>query len=126
MAFFPQHFPERSSVCFCCDSWVLNSELQELLPSTSNMVRFQRELYLLPHATHDEQLLAVAFGGIPDDLSTAPRDTALRRALLDHIATGRSLHAGAGAGLLLPSDFRWGQQVYLQERSDPWMTNAGQ
>ena len=54
--FFQQHFPERPYKCFCIHSWILNSQLQEFLPSTSNMVRFQREMYLLPHETYDMQL----------------------------------------------------------------------
>jgi len=117
--FFQRHFPERPYVCFCCDSWVLNSELQMFLPPTSNMVRFQREMYLLPHVTDDLQLANVILGGMPQNLSQAPRDTALQRALLDHIARGGCFHASAGAGFLLPEDFRWGQQAYVRQEL-PW------
>jgi hypothetical protein len=124
--FFQRHFPERPYVCFCCDSWVLNSQLQEFLPPTSNMVRFQREMYLLPYVTHDPQLVEHILGGMPQDSGYAPRDTALQRALLDHIARGGRFHASAGAGFLLPEDFKWGQQVYLRQKL-PWrsMDEAG-
>jgi len=119
MEFFPRHFPERPYTCFCCDSWVLNSRLQELLPPTSNLVRFQREVYLLPYETHDEQLVNVILGGVPEDPSKAPRDTALQRALLDGLVAGRNDDARAGACFLLPEDFNWGQQVYLRQEL-PW------
>jgi len=119
MAFFPRHFPDRPCGCFCCDSWVLDSQLQELLPPTSNMVRLQREMYLLPYGTHDEALVHVVFGGMPEDAGKAPRDTALQRALLDRIARGGRFHAGAGAGFILPEDFAWGRQVYIRQEL-PW------
>jgi len=115
MEFFPRHFPERPYRCFCCDSWVVNSRLQELLPPTSNLVRFQREVYLLPYETHDEQLVNVILGGVPEDPSEAPKDTALQRALLDGLVVGRRDDARAGACFLLPEDFNWGQQVYLRQ-----------
>jgi len=113
MEFFPRHFPERPYKCFCSESWVLDSQLQELLSPTSNMVRLQREMYLLPYATHDEQLVDVILGGMPEDPSKAPRDTALQRALLDHIARGGRFHTSAGAGFLLREDLNWGRQVYI-------------
>jgi len=118
--FFTTSFPDRPYVCFCCDSWVLNSQLQELLPPTSNMVRFQRELYLLPHITYDTQLADMILGGIPEDLDKAPRDTALKRSLVDFLAEGGRLHASAGSGFLLAEDFRWGEQVYIRQRL-PWV-----
>ena len=119
MEFFPRHFPERPYKCFCCDSWVLNSRLQELLPPISNIVRFQREVYLLPHETHDMQLVNVILGGVPEDPSKAPRDTALQRALLDRLIRGQHDDARAGACFLFPEDFDWGQQVYLRQEL-PW------
>ena len=114
--FFRRYFPERPYTCLCCDSWVLNSELQEFLPPTSNMVRFQREMYLLPYITHDSQLIDVILGDMPPDPRQSPRNTNLQRTLLDHIAGGRRFHASAGAGFLLPDDSKWGQQVYIRQK----------
>jgi hypothetical protein len=119
IAFFPRYFPEKPYVCFCCYSWVLNARLQELLPPTSNMVRFQREVYLLPHETRDDQLVDRILGDVPRDPSEAPRDTALQRALLDGLVAGQHDDARAGACFLLPEDLRWGQQVYLRQEL-PW------
>jgi len=119
MEFFPRHFPERPFVCFCCESWLLDSQLQEMLPTTSNLVRFQKELYLLPYEAYDPQLFEVIFDGIPEDPAKAPRDTTLQRALLDRLVAGEHLHASAGACFLLPEDFDWGAQVYLRQEF-PW------
>jgi len=77
-------------------------------------------MYLLPHETYDSQLADVILGGMPEDLSKAPRNTSLQRALLDFLAGGGRLHASAGAGFILPEDLRWGEQVYLRQKL-PWI-----
>lgn len=123
MAFFPRHFPDKPYNCFWSESWVLNSRLQELLPPTSNLVRLQREVYLLPYETADMQLVNVILGGLPEDPEKAPRDTALQRALLDELIAGQHDDARAGACFLLPEDFNWGRQVYLRQAL-PWDDGA--
>jgi len=129
MEFFPRHFPEKPFKCFCCNSWLLNSRLQDLLPPTANLVRFQREVYLLPFDTDDMPLVNVILGGIPEDPGKAPRETTLQRAVLDSFLAGDHDDARAGAFFLLPEDLNWGQQVYLRQeppweepKSADWMT----
>jgi hypothetical protein len=122
--FFAQYFADRPWTCFCCGSWVLNSRLQDLLPPTSNMIRFQKEVYLLPAAAHDNQLVDRIFGEMPEDLDKAPRDTALQRALLDRLAAGEHDDARAGACFMLPEDLDWGRQVYLRQKL-PWVDKDG-
>ena len=101
---------------FCCSSWILNTGLETLLPPTSNLVRFQREVYLVPTATGADNVLRHVFGNLPDDLSEAPRDTALQRAILDVLQSGRAIPTGGGGCFLFPEDFNWGQQVYRRQR----------
>jgi len=115
LRFFPRHFPERPFVAFCCGSWILNTWLQQALPPTANLVRFQREFYLFPIHLSSEWVVRTVLGEVPADLSRAPRDTQLRRAILDLLAAGEQIPAGGGGGFLLPEDFRWGEQVYLNQ-----------
>lgn len=111
LRFFPTHMPERPFVAFACDSWLLDAQLDELLPPSSNLVRFLRQLYLVPASGDGEAALDWAFDGVPTDLARAPRDTALRRALLDHLQQGG--HMRAGGGFLLPADLpAWGTDIY--------------
>ena len=111
LRFFPSHFPELPFVAFTCDSWLLDAQLEKLLPPSSNLVRFLRQLYLVPVASDGTEALEWVFDGVPADLASAPRDTALRRAVLDHISAGRHLRAGAGF-LLLDDVEAWGQDIY--------------
>jgi len=117
--FFPKHFPERPFDGFCCHSWLLNAELAEFLPESANIVRFQREFYLFPIALGSDDLLWRIFDEVPKDLTHAPRDTTLRRGVLDRLLSGQGLRPIGGGCFLLPEDFNWGAQVYRRQEF-PW------
>ena len=78
------------------------------------MVVYQRELYLFPMASWPRAGLYFVFGDEDIDPQTAPRDTSLRRALLDHILAGGRLRV-SGMFFLTEDFVRFGTQVY---RSD--------
>ncbi|MCD6360148.1 MAG: DUF5596 domain-containing protein [Armatimonadetes bacterium] len=117
--FFATHFPEREWRCICCGSWLLNTALQELLPDTSNMVRFQREMYLFPIGMSEQSLVSAIFDETPVDPATAPRDNTLRRAFLERKESGEPLVHGGGGCFIFMEDFDWGAQVYLKQQM-PW------
>jgi hypothetical protein len=114
LAFFPRHFPDSPFVAFSCWSWILDPQLQAMLLDTSNLVRFQREFYVLPVPSEEDENLDFLFGLAPFNLQSAPRDTALRRAVLDHLLTGRHLYDGGG--VLFPQDLQRGRQIYLRQQ----------
>jgi hypothetical protein len=111
LQFFPTHFPELHFVAFACDSWLLDAQLEELLPPYSNLVRFLRLMYLVPVGSDGTEALEWVFDGVPADLAKTPRDTTLRRAALDHVSAGGHLRAGGGFLLLEDLD-AWGRDVY--------------
>ncbi|MBT3343472.1 MAG: DUF5596 domain-containing protein [Gemmatimonadetes bacterium] len=110
--FFPRYFPEQTAVGFACSSWILNPQLAQIYHPDSNMVRWQRELYLYPVQSGDRSGLFFIFGTDDVDPATGPRDTSLRRAMLDHMAAGGRL-IGGGMFLMLEDFERFGEQVYL-------------
>jgi hypothetical protein len=116
MRFFPRHFPKHKFKAFCSGSWLFDDQLGDHLPAESNIVRFQREFYLLPlEEASDFQTWERVFGSKPEDLARAPRDTALRRAILDHALKGGRWRA---AGMvLLRGDLDWGKQVYRRNEN---------
>ncbi len=109
--FFPRFFPEGQAVGFACGSWILNPELEHVYHAESNMVRWQRELYLYPIQSGDRSGLHFIFGTGDVDPATAARDTSLRRALLDRLASGGRL-IGGGMFMLLEDFDRFGGQIY--------------
>jgi hypothetical protein len=108
--FFPRYFSDRPFKAFCCGSWLLNTQFQDMLPHDSNIVRFQKEFYLFPIFSGGRSGFERIFGGDFRDLSKAPRDTTLRRAVLDHLKAGGYLRGGGA--LLFAEDLDWGAQVY--------------
>ena len=111
MAFFPKHFPEFPFRAFTCVSWFLDNQFEQCLPSTSNIVRFQREVHLfpIPGATAHQTLERV-FGGPIADLERAPQETSLQRVIIGHLKAGG--HWRMGGCFLLPEDLNWGGQAY--------------
>ena len=111
LEFLPGRFPDRPIVGFGCGSWILNPELEWIYSPSSNMVLWQRELYLYPLASDRRSGVYFAFGKDELDLATAPRDTSLQRALLDHLAAGGRLRSGGM--FMLKEDFEhYGTQYY--------------
>ena len=111
--FFTRCHPERTFKAVVCASWFLDPTYQCLLPDTSNIVRFQRECYLFPLNSQGARSgVERIFGAHAHDLDTAPRNTALRRNVLDHFAQGGVLTAG-GALLFSEDLAKWGSQTYL-------------
>lgn len=119
MDFFPRHFPERPYKAFFCGSWLLDTQLEDWLPSGSNLVRFLREFYMVPGGISAQSLLQTVFGNAADDLNRAPGDTSLQRAILEHVSSGRPIDPRAGKCFLFPEDLDWGRQVYRTSKF-PW------
>jgi hypothetical protein len=116
LKFFPKYFPDKPFKAFRCTSWIFDPQLKQMLPPTSNLVRFLSEFYLYPIPSDGWSAVRfifhvdIAHGSGTAVLDGLPRKTALQRALLEHIeAGGRQRNAGA---LLFPEDLAWGRQVY--------------
>jgi GNAT domain-containint protein len=91
---FAEYYPARTFTAFVCDSWLFSSELARLLAPPSNILRWQREGYLLPGDGGHDVFLKFTFGTSSLDLAHAPRDTRLRRALVAVLERGERLRDG--------------------------------
>jgi hypothetical protein len=92
---------------FHCSSWLIDPQLAEYLPSSSNIVQFQRRFRIFPLSAADEpdaqndQIREYLFAGATaaidqDDLDLLPQDTTLRRAYVQHRKAGRYWHTRTG------------------------------
>jgi len=113
LEFFPRYFPERLFVAFMCHSWILDAQFEELLPESSNLVRFQKEVYLFPVKSSSAGVIKTVFGRKVTDISSAPRHTTMQRAFAKHIEGGGQFRGGGC--FLFPQDFAWGEQVYRSQ-----------
>ncbi|OPZ86263.1 MAG: hypothetical protein BWY76_01030 [bacterium ADurb.Bin429] len=107
-AFFARHFPEKPApVAFICYTWLLDAQYAALLPAESNIVRWQREFHAFPVLSDDLDPFFRVFDGKPTDLVAAPRDTALRRAMLDTTLAGKPVRCAGG--FILIDGMTWGR-----------------
>lgn len=111
--FFQQQAPDRPAKAFFCHTWMLSPQLQEFLPQTSRIVQFQREFYKYPHPGGLHFLWEFVFGERYPDVNTAPRDTSLRRAVLDWLAEGKEIFDLPG--LIFHEPQEWGTQPYAHQ-----------
>ncbi|MYW01310.1 acyltransferase [Streptomyces sp. SID3343] len=98
--FFPRHFPRERYRIALCGSWLLDPQLREYLPKSSNIVRFQGRFHLveeLPNRTPDDTSPVAFVFGDPDlPIETLPRRTSLERAVGDHLRAGNHWYSGLG------------------------------
>lgn len=96
LIFYDRFFPEASLRAFVCSSWLLDPQFGRILPSSSNIVRFQSLFYLLPLLSDEKETYWRVFGAREFDPSTAPADTGLRKAVRDYAAGGNRMRAAVG------------------------------
>ncbi|GAA3413233.1 acyltransferase domain-containing protein [Paenibacillus hodogayensis] len=94
--FFEKHFPETPFAAMYCATWLLSPQWQQLLPAESNIAQFRHDYHPFPLEGDDGQMFERVFGAKPADLAIAPRDTLLRRVVLDRLSAGGVIHSGAG------------------------------
>jgi hypothetical protein len=98
MRFYPRTFGYHPKG-FICWSWLFEPKFQDLLPPTSNIVKFQDRYHRFPVASGDHEIFYRIFPETPKDYSKGPRDTFIRRAILDYYRAGNKF-TGGGAGIL--------------------------
>jgi hypothetical protein len=88
--FFATYFPDHPTRDFICSSWLLDPALTEALPD-SNLAAFQRRWQLTGEGYPGEaDVLFFVFGRRDaTELDSLPRDTALRKAILDRLTSGK-------------------------------------
>lgn len=111
--FFAGQYPHKPYKALFCHTWFFTPQLQQILPPTSNIVRFQREFYLYPHDGGPGFLWSFVFGEKNTDLASVPRDTSLRRAVMDWLAEGKELFDLPGVAFHGPQT--WGEQPYMRQ-----------
>ena len=111
ISFFAKFYPEVKARSFACYSWLFNTQFETLFAPASNIVGWQREVYEFPMPSTGGDGLYFIFGQDKIDPSTAPRDSQLRRAILEHLEAGNTLRSG-GMFFLFDDLEKYGTQCY--------------
>lgn len=81
---------------YMCDSWLLSPALEELLPKTSNIIRFQKLFRIVKvHYTFPQAEQRI-FGEVLEDKSGYPENTLLQKKAKAYILEGKDPGIGVG------------------------------
>ena len=97
--FFREYYGMEQCVFFC-GSWLLHPWMQEVLPETSSIIKFQKKFKLLEVIQNVDSAKAWIFPGYETkEVSELPTDTTLRRAAIDRIKNGKPIGVARGIRL---------------------------
>ncbi len=116
--FYLERFPDAPIKAISSNSWIFNNQLEEILSASSNLVLFQRELYLFPVPSSGKDGFWFIFQ--QDDVrpGVTPARTSLQQAVLHFLAGGRRWRGGGM--FFLPGHLpEFGRQVYRRMPSLP-------
>lgn len=89
-------FFSNEDVIFICDSWLLSPELREILPETSNIIRFQKMYHIVEVHYDFPQAEERVFGEIRENKDAYPEKNSLQRGLKQYLLTGKKVGIGRG------------------------------
>lgn len=81
---------------FVCGSWLLSPHLKEILPDSSNIIRFQNFFQVAEVGYAYPQAEQRIFGETLEDKRRYPEDTSLQRRAKEYVLAGRDLGIGFG------------------------------
>lgn len=94
--FFSKCFPGRFKPVIISHSWIFNTQFEERMPD-SNLAKLMRECYLFPFASSGQDGIFFLFGKgaySKENLTKAPRNTSVRRVMLEILESGEHLRCG--------------------------------
>jgi len=95
--FFTRHFPEETYRIAVCYSWLLDDQLADYLPQSSNILQFQRRFRRAYRPDANSRITLDFVFRTPDrPLDELPQGTTLERAVVRHIRDGKHWHGGTG------------------------------
>jgi hypothetical protein len=110
--FYRRHFPELDINGMMCHTWLFTPQLQEMLPHTSNIVKFQRQFYFYPTKGSVGFLWNFVFNEFTEVKDAKP-DTYLRSRVLDFVKEGREIFDMSGVFLDIGGEY--GQVSYMDK-----------
>lgn len=95
--FFAEYFPDYAWKAFCCETWLLDPQLADILPEKSNILAFQRGAYLVPYGgPADTVFRCFGIRGARDGVDSVQPQNSIQRALSQFLKNGGRFHTGAG------------------------------
>lgn len=97
-AFLAKYYPDFSYKAFFCHSWMMDPQLDEMLGTESNIVKFARRFTRLSHKSDGQAIFTFIFMK-PDmnfDINDLPENTTLERKAKQHYLDGKAVYECSG------------------------------
>jgi len=102
--FYATYFPEVKYKGMVCHTWLFTPQLREMLPPSSNIVKFQQQFYLYPTAGSVSFLWKFVFNDLTE-IKDAKPDTSLRKQVLNYLQEDKEIFDMKGIFLDICGDF---------------------
>ena len=86
--FLQRYFPEYSNADILCDSWMMVPALQELLPSSSRILKFQNQFDIQRVDEENPAFMDWIYNSREIPLEDLPENTTLQRKVKAHLLSG--------------------------------------
>ncbi len=94
--FFRQFIPEYGDCVYMTNTWLIDPNLAEILPETSNIRQFQKLFTVFERYDCRSEVLKRVFGVEKENLDEYTPTTSLAGAVIDYLKSGRELGRGIG------------------------------
>lgn len=94
--FFREYDPKLGEAQYCCESWLLDRQLEGMLGEDSNIVRFQKRFDICDAGEPGTEFVGWIFKSRSDDPADWPEDTTLQRNVKKHILAGGVIRSACG------------------------------
>lgn len=118
--FFSCYFPKYNLKGMYCGTWLFTPQLQEILPTSSKIVKFQRLFYLYPHAGSKQFAWNFVFNDLVTPETATPK-TYLQKQVLEYVTNERELFDLKGIYLDVSGEF--GSYSYMDEYDKHYLKN---
>ncbi len=86
--FFTEHYPKLADTEYRCHSWLLDSQLKNMLSDKSNIISFQKRFEIFDEGEVDTEFIEWIFNTKSTDFMTLPENTSLQRNMKKHLLSG--------------------------------------
>lgn len=94
--FFAEYYPNLANAEYRCHSWLLDSQLKEMLNENSNIICFQNRFEIFDEGEIGTDFIEWLYNTESTDYSALPENTALQRNMKIHLLSGGVIYNAYG------------------------------
>lgn len=94
--FFETYFPDFQYANMSCSSWLLAPNLKDVLPESSNILKFQKNFNIVGENPQDKEYVSWIFKNNKLPVTGLPENTSLQRNVKKYMLEGKNIGSGDG------------------------------